>query len=126
MKAKFYSLFAFLILCFAAFSFQSCSNEKYTVWTETETYSDFQTYFGTTLQDGYYVRVEITNEQWKEIGKNLTSEGRHRWDEETIKKWLISNGFGETEARKESSWFALIDHGLLATRTGNLVYLILK
>lgn len=105
---------------------QSCSEEKYTVWTETETYSDFQSAFQTTLNDGYYVRVEITNDQWVEISKNLTSEGRHKWDEATIRKWLVSNGFGETEADKESAWLVLVNHGFLVTRDGNLVYMILK
>ncbi len=110
------------------FAMQSCSEEKekYTVWTDSGTYSEFKSAFNTTLDDGYYVRVELDSEQWAEISKGLTSEGRHKWDEETIKKWFISNGFGETEATKESSWFALIDHGFLATRTGNMVYFILK
>lgn len=126
MKKSFFRFLTLIIVCFAAFFFQSCSDNKYTVWTDTGTYAEFQQAFQADLQDGYYKRMEITNEQWKEIAKNLTSEGKHRWDEETIKKWLISNGFGESEARKESSWFAVVDHGLLATRTGNMVYLILK
>lgn len=106
--------------------FQSCNDDKYTVWTETETYSDFQNHFNTTLEDGYYKRLEITNAQWEQIGPNLTSEGRHRWSEEEIKKWLIGNGFGNDEARKESSWLAMVNHGFLVTRDGNLVYMILK
>ena len=129
MKNSFFRFLALIIVCFAAFSFQSCKDnkdDKYTVWTDTGTYAEFQQAFQADLQDGYYVRIEITNDEWKEIAKNLDNEGKHRWDEETIKKWLISNGFGESEARKESSWFAVVDHGLLATRTGKLVYLILK
>ena len=106
--------------------FQSCSDDKYTVWTETETYSDFQNHFNTTLEDGYYKRLEITNVLWEQIGPNLTSEGKHRWSEEEIKKWLIGNGFGNDEARKESSWLAMVNHGFLITRDGNLVYMILK
>jgi hypothetical protein len=106
--------------------FQSCSDDKYTVWTETETYSDFQNHFNTTLEDGYYKRLEITNAQWEQIGHNLTSEGKHRWSEEEIKKWLIGNGFGNDEARKESSWLVMTNHAFLVTRDGNLVYMILK
>lgn len=106
--------------------FQSCSDDKYTVWTETETYSDFQNHFNTTLEDGYYKRLEITNTQWELISPNLTSEGRHRWSEEEIKKWLIGNGFGNDEARKESSWLVMTNHAFLVTRDGNLVYMILK
>ncbi len=124
MKRKVFQLVILTLIM--VFAMQSCSEEKYTVWTDSGTYSEFQSAFNTTLDDGYYVRVELDSEQWAEISKGLTSEGRHKWDEETIKKWFISNGFGETEATKESSWFALIDHGFLATRTGNMVYFILK
>lgn len=123
---KLFTFLSTIILFFTALTMQSCSDEKYTIWTDSTTYSEFQASFNTTLQDGYYVRVEINNEQWKEVSKSLTSEGRHRWDEATIKKWLISNGFGETEATKESSWLALVNHGLLVTRDGNMVYMILK
>ena len=120
-------VFILLAVLLLAAGFQSCKDDnKYTVWTETETYSQFQTYFQTTLSDGYYVRLEITNDQWKQIGPNLTSEGKHRWSEEEIKKWLIGCGFGQTEATKESSWLAMVNHGFIAIRDGNLVYLILK
>lgn len=129
MKKNIISILMVVSFWVVAMLLPSCKDkgeETYTVWTETITYSEFQTAFQTTLNDGYYVRVELTREQWELIGPNLGSEGRHKWDEATIKKWLISNGFGESEANKESSWFALIDHGFLATRDGNLVYLILK
>lgn len=114
------------ILLVTAITFQSCSDDKYTVWTDSGTYSEFQTAFQTTLEDGYYKRMEITNEQWKQIVPNLTSEGKHRWSEAEIKKWLIGNGFGEYESTKESSWLVMTDHCFLATRDGNFVYLILK
>ena len=126
MKRLFTLLVTLAILFVTTIAFQSCSNEKFTVWTDTATYTEFQTSFQTTLTDGHYVRYELSKEEWANISKGLTSEGRHRWDEETIKKWLISNGFGETEARKESSWLTLIDHGFVVVRDGNIVYLILK
>ena len=119
-------LFILLAVVSMTICFQSCSDEKYTVWTETVSYSDFQNHFNTTLEDGYYKRLEITNAQWEQIGPNLTSEGRHRWSEEEIKKWLIGNGFGDDEARKESSWLVMTNHAFLVTRDGNLVYMILK
>lgn len=127
MKNKFLHSIIVIISFFTTLSFHSCSEDRYTIWTETTTYSDFRRDFQTSLDDGYYIRSEISNSQWEEqISKNLTREGRHKWDEATIKKWFISNGFGEREATKESSWFALIDHGFLASRHGNQVYMILK
>lgn len=125
MKKLFITLVA-LLLCVTAISFQSCSDAKYTVWTETETYSEFQTYFNTTLEDNHYIKNEISSQQWEQLAPGLTNEGKHRWSEGEIKKWLIGCGFGEYEATKESSWLVMVDHGILATREGNLVHLILK
>ena len=126
MKRLFTTLVTFAVLCLAT-CFQSCEKEaKYTVWTETETYSQFQSEFNTTLEDGYHIKLEITNEQWEQIVPNLTSEGKHRWSEAEIKKWLIGYGFGEYESTKESSWLAMTDHGFLVTREGSFVHMILK
>lgn len=119
-------LFTSVILLVTTTFFQSCSDEKYTVWTGTENYSEFHTLTQVTINDGYYIRLELTESQWDEISKQLSKKERNRWDEKTIKKWFISNGFGESEATKESSWLALINHGFVVTRDGNLVYMILK
>ena len=56
-----------------------CSEPEltYTIWTDTITYSEFTNSFGTTLNDGYYVRLEFTNAQWNQISPLLTSEGRY-------------------------------------------------
>lgn len=126
MKRLFTTLVTFAVLCLAT-CFQSCEKDaKYTVWTETATYDEFQTAFQKTLSDGHYIKIEIGQATWEEMAKNLTSEGRHRWDEATIKKWFISYGFGETEARRESSWLTIVDHGFVVVRNDNLVNMILK
>ena len=117
----------FIIAVFVAVSsLQSCSEEKYTVWTDTVTYAQFEQSFQTSLEDGYYKKIEITNEQWEQIAPNLTSNEEHRWSESEIKKWLIGYGFDETKATKESSWLVMTKHGFLVTREGNFVHLILK
>ena len=125
---KLFTLLTISILCVFAVALQSCSeeNRKYTVWTDSSSYSEFVSSFNTTLDDGYYKRVEIDKATWAEISKYLTNDGKHSWNEATIKKWLFSNGFGEYESTKEASWLALVDHGLLVTRTGNTVYMIMK
>lgn len=123
---KLFSLLAIAVLTLTAISFQSCKDDKYTVWTETVTYSEYYQAFGTSLDDGYYKRFELTDDQWNTVSKNLTSEGKHRWSESEIKKWLIGNGFGDSEATKESSWLTTVDHGLIVTRDGYFVSMILK
>lgn len=82
------------------------------------TYQQFENAFGITLDDNQYVRLEFTDEMWNQIKPSLTNDGKH--------DWLIGRGFGDSEANKESSWLATIEHGFLASRTGNTVYLILK
>lgn len=123
---KLFHLLAVVVLLITAISFQSCSDEKYTVWTDTETYSQFVSETGATLGDGNYIKVEIAQANWEEMVKSLTSEGQHKWDEATIKKWFISYGFGETEAARESSWLTIVDHGFVVVRNGNIVNMILK
>lgn len=123
---KTYHLLTIVVLLMTAISFLSCGDEKYTVWTDTETYTQFYNSSQVTIEDGYYLRIEITNEQWKELSKSLTNEVQHRWSEAEIKKWLIGCGFGQTEATKESSWLVMTNHGILVAREGNLVYEIVK
>lgn len=119
------------IIGIVCFSFISCSNltssePTYTVWTDIGTYSEFQSSFGTTLNDGEYLRLEFTSAQWNQIASSATSEGRHNWTKDQIKDWFLGRGFGNYEATKESSWMTTIEHGFIASRTGNTVYLIIK
>lgn len=128
MRNRIFPCTFILILTLLVSLFQSCKKDDsgLTIWTGTATYSDFQSAFDMSIDNGYYVRMEFTNDQFAEISNYLTNEGRHSWDEATLKKWLISIGFGETEAARESSWFVLINHGGLAVRSGNLIYYVLK
>ena len=89
-------------------------------------YSDFQDAFGTSLLDGYYLHAEISNTLWSQLRPSLTNEGKHKWTEGEIKDWFIGRGFGNPEATQETAWLKTIDHGFIASRTGTLVYLILK
>ena len=122
-KKLFILLAAFVI---AALCFQSCSDDKYTVWTETESYAAWQESSQLSITDGYYKRLEITNAEWQQFSKNLTSESKHRWSEAEINKWFLGCGFGTSEARKETSWLVTVDHGFIVMRDGYLVYMILK
>lgn len=127
MKKLFNTLVAFAILCVMASAFQACSDEKYTVWTETGVYSQFASESGITIEDGHYIRADITEENWQQIMvPTLTNEGKHRWSEAEIKKWLIGCGFGDYEATKESSWLVMTNHGMLIARENNVLHTIVK
>ena len=123
---KLFHLLTIVILLITAISFQSCSDEKYTVWTETDYYSDWIKAGGEAISEGNYVKVEIASANWPEMSKSLTNEGKHRWDEATIKKWLIGNGFGEYEATKEAAWLSLVNHGIIVHHENNMIHMILK
>jgi len=120
-----WKILLFTILIAIIIAFVGCKtnvDETYTVWTDFSSYTDFKT----TLSDGYYIRLEFTNDQWNQFSSSLTSEGRHYWTKDQIKDWLIGRGFGNSESTQEVAWLTTIDHGFIATRTGNTVYYLLK
>ena len=132
MKNRKLSFIMVLALLFTSLSLIGCQNntdddeDTYTVWTDVGTYSEFQSTFNTTLDDGMYVRLEFSASQWSQISGSLTSEGKHSWTKSQIKDWLVGRGFGDSESTKESAWMTTIDHGVIASRTGSTVYYILK
>lgn len=123
---KLFSLLAIAVLTLTAISFQSCKDEKYTVWTASISYSEYLNIFGSSLDDGNYIRFELTNEKWEIYSQMMGSENKHRRSEEEIKKWLVGEGFGDSEATKESSWLTTVDHGMIVARDGYIVSMILK
>ena len=126
MKRKILLFTIFMTIAIAFVGCKTNGDETYTVWTDIGTYSEFQTSFGTTLNDGEYLRLEFTSTQWNQISASTTNEGRHSWTKAQIKDWFLGRGFGDNEATRESSWITTIHHGFIASRTGNTVYLILK
>lgn len=122
---------SFVLICCAligiCLSFTSCqiNVDGYTVWTDVSNYSEFQSNFG-DLDDGMYTRFNISSSGWEQLSSSLGSTGKHTWDREQIKDWFIGRGFGESEATREVAWLISSDHGMIATRTGNTVYYILK
>lgn len=127
MKVKHYFIIVFSALFFICLSgCQTNVEETYTVWTDVGTYSEFYSLTNTTLNDGMYIRLEIPSSSWNQMSASLTDEGKHEWTKDKLKDWFIGRGFGETESNQEISWLSTIDHGLIASRTGSTVYMLLK
>jgi hypothetical protein len=97
----------------------------YTVWTDSTSYSEYSSKIG-TLNDGYYVHMEMNNTQFNEMAPSLTSEGKHDWTESQIYNWFIGRGFGGAEANQEKAWLITTNHGFIASRSGTIVYMLLK
>ena len=103
MNKRIFTFISLVFLLGITLLTQSCKKEddgKCTIWTQSFAYSEFYSAFQITIQDGYYVRAALTNDEWAQIVSNLNGVPKYSWDEATIKKWFISNGFGEAEATK--------------------------
>lgn len=132
-KADLFKTFLLLTCAISILSFSSCelltnskTEPRYKVWTDTSSYADFQTNFKMTLENGMYLRVEFTPTQWNTISATLTNDGKYWWTKNQIKDWFLGRNFDEPTATKSSSWLTTIDHGFIASRTGTIVYYILK
>jgi len=97
----------------------------YTVWTDSTTYTEFYNVFG-KLDDGYYIHLELTNSQFNQMSSELTDEYKHVWTESLLNNWFVGRGFGNTEAKRETSWLITINHGFIASRTRSIVYMLIK
>ena len=118
-----------VIIAFFGILLLGCETEPndptYTVWTDLVSYSEYSSLFG-SLTDGYYIRYEFTSSEWNSISPSLTNEGKHNWTEGQIKDWFIGRGFGNSEANQEVAWLKTIGHGFIASRSGSIVYMLLK
>ncbi|MCH5282282.1 MAG: hypothetical protein J1E59_01335 [Treponema sp.] len=123
----------FLGIFFVAIFLVGCQNgseeETYTVWTDISTADDFQQTFGTTLYDGKYITVVLLNSQFSAMTQILEKEAaefKHNWTEEELQKYFVGRGFDSQTASKTVAWLVTVNHGFVASRTGNIVYYILK
>jgi hypothetical protein len=104
--------------------FTGCSqptdnDPTYTVWTDSGTYTEFQSAFDVaTLLDDHYVHTEITDAQFSQIP--LPNEYKQNWNESQIYNWFIGRGFGDTEANREKSWLITVIMVLLPVETEKL------
>jgi len=125
---------AVLIMAVFAVMFTSCLEEQpatYDVWTEVISYYSFQDkYYGVlatgypTLSTGYYNTWTINN--WSTWVYNLPNSGKKTWTEDDIRNYLLQRNFSYTKASEETAWLITVNHGLIATRTGDYVYLLHK
>ncbi len=123
----------FFGIFFAAMFLLGCQNgdsddAMHTVWTYVSSYSDYEKMFNDTLYDGYYKYLEFSNEQFSQMESILAAQNdyRHNWTESQIKKYFIGRGFDSETAAKRAAWLVTVNHGFVASRSGDIVYYILK
>lgn len=115
----------------AAFTFSGCSKdeeETYTVYTDSEFYSEFKADAGDILDDGEYINVELTTKEWNDMIDDVDnpSEYKHNWTEDQINNWLVGRGFDKPTATKVTSWLITVKHGMVFVRDGSMIYFIIK
>lgn len=130
MNKKILRMFVIALAFLLEVGFVGCNHgitsQTYVVWTDVTSYTEFYNVFQTTLNDGYYIRVELSDAQWDQIAAALTNEGKNNWTEDQIYNYFIGRGFGQMEANQQKAWLMTIEHGFIASRTGTTVYLLLK
>ena len=73
--------------------------------------------------------MELLNSQFSTISQILENEAaelKHNWTEEELQKYFVGRGFDSQTASKTVAWLVTVNHGFVASRTGNIVYYILK
>ena len=110
--------------------------ETYRVGTACIAYSDYQTTFEESLDDGYYWAFESTSSSQINVDK-IDSENtlynmgfrnleKHDWTKDKIKDWMQGRGFSYSKAIEMSSWMTTIKSGFIFVRNNSIVYLIVK
>jgi hypothetical protein len=99
------------------------SEPTYTVWVFTESYSNYQSTFG-SLNDGSYRRTEMFS---GEINYSaIPTEFKRNWTENDIYNWLHGRDFISSEAREVTSWIVSTRHCIIASRSGSIVHMLIK
>lgn len=119
---------ASLMLVFLGCSHDADTEPQYIVWTDVGTYTEFQASFKMNLNDGTFIYAEFTNEQFSQISSSLVGldDYKRSWTKSQLKDWFVGRGFDDANANEWSAWLISINHGMIASRRGNLVDLIIK
>ncbi|MBQ4330564.1 MAG: hypothetical protein IJC31_01875 [Spirochaetaceae bacterium] len=117
-----------LMLVFLGCSHDADTPPRYTVWTDVGTYTEFQSSFKMDLNDGMFLHVEFANEQFSQISSSLVGQDdyKHSWTKSQLKDWFVGRGFDDAKANEWSAWLISVNHGMIVSRRGNLVYIIIK
>ena len=101
-------------------------DDTYTVWTDVMTYTDFSSTFQTSLSDGYFNNIELSDAQWNQILSSLTNAVKNDWTEDQLYNYYIGRRTGDSIATELKAWLLTINHGYTAIRDGWNVYVLLK
>ena len=131
MKNKYLFFGIQVILLLSGLTLTGCETEQsekpsektYTVWSYTSSYSEYSNTFG-ALSDGSYRRIEIFS---GEINYSaIPAQYKYNWTENEIYNWFLGRDFISSEANQMKAWVITHEHCLVASRSGNIVYMLIK
>ena len=99
------------------------SDPVYSVWTDTVSYSEFSSIFG-SLNDGYLTKITLTDSQFNSF--SLSNEYKQNWTENDIYNWFYGRGIDSSQSNELKAWIITTKHGIVAIRAGTIVYMIIK
>jgi hypothetical protein len=128
-----YLFFGILVILLSGLTLTGCETEPpelpeptektYTVWSYTASYSEYSNTFG-ALSDGYYRRTEVFS---GEINYSaIPTEYKRNWTENEIYNWFLGRDFISSEANQMKAWVITHEHCLVASRSGSIVYMLIK
>ena len=131
MRSKKFLFIVVAILSATMFTLQSCNDEKFTVLVTSGDVSESAPPMDNLFEqvyDGNYQRIELSKEEWSGLHKGILrrSHDKYRWNENSLKEWLVSKGFAENEAAKESAWMASTNRCLIIFRNDDTINYVLK
>ena len=135
MKRRIFIKGIFLISLIFGTIFIGCEMEPeltpeptYTIYVNTFTFSSTDSLFG-GLQDGYYITYDLSKADFDwEKANNFQNRLANVWTEDQIYSFLIGwgGGFGNSQARELTTWLTTVNYGLIATRQGSLLHVLIK
>lgn len=93
----------------------------YVVYTFNQYYSEVEEYFP-NLEDGMFGKFVIS----PTTDMSGLEQYQKSWTKAQIKDYFLGRGFADEMATEASSWLITIDRGMVVSRTGDLVYTIVK
>ena len=127
MKNKYLFFGIQAILLLSGLTLTGCQTEPsektYTVWSFTTSYSDYLNTFG-TLNDGYYRKTEVFSGELNYSA--IPTEYKRNWTENELYNWFLGRGFISSESNEMKAWVITHEHCIVASRSGGIVYMLIK
>ena len=101
------------------------TEETYTVWTGTLSYSTYEGLYG-AIDDNKYYYGEYSTSGWKNDSSWRSDDNKHTWTKDKIYDWFIGRGLSKSQATQMASWATTIEHGWVDIRSGSKVYVFQK